>query len=649
MTNTDKSRLAGLAVVVAAVLFIAVNIISQTLLSSARIDVTEGQVFTLSQETIPVFQDIQEPIIVRVYFSQTLAEASPRHGVYVQRVRDLLNQYSALSGGMLQVQYFDPEPFSDVEDRAVGFGLQAVPLGDIGEVGYFGLAATNSTDDQEVIPFFNLEREAFIEYDLTKLVYTLSNPDQPKIGLITTLPVDGGMTPGMGGMGGTPTPPWQIMEQMRDFFEVERLDATLDEIPEDVDVLVLAQPKGLTETAAYTIDQWVLAGGQAMVFVDPNFESGNTPPGAPDGGDLENTKRLIQAWGVALDEGVVAGDIQAAVRVNTAAGGRPVISDYPAWMNLQADALNQDDAITGDLKTLTIATAGVLTPVEDSGLDVRPLIQTGTDSMKIDSEKVVGLPDVVAMFREFDPSGERLLLAARISGTAKSAFPEGAPVTGESPIMDEDEAATVPAAHIAEAVNPIQVIVVSDADMLADRFWVQESNFFGQRMMVPTSDNAAFLINGLENLTGTPALSSLRGRGQISRPFSVVEGMRLDAEQKFRSKETELLGRLETLQSEVSAIQVSQDGQGQSVITDSDQNSITNYRGEILSTRKELREVQRGLREEIDQLEGTLKFLNIAGVPIVFGLIMAVVAVVRRRRATAGQPSEQQVNEGAKL
>lgn len=635
MTNTDKSRLAVLAVVLAGVLFIAVNIISQTLLGSARIDVTEGQVFTLSEETVPVFQDIQEPIIVRVYFSQALAEASPRHGVYFQRVRDLLTQYSALSGGMLQVQYFDPEPFSDVEDRAVGFGLQAVPLGDIGEVGYFGLAATNSTDDQEVISFFNLEREAFIEYDLTKLVYTLSNPDQPKIGLITTLPVDGGMTPGMGGMGGMPTPPWQIMDQMRDFFEVERLDATLDEIPEDVDVLVLAQSEGLSETAAYAIDQWVLQGGQAMVFIDPNFESGNTPPGGnPDGADLANTKRLIEAWGLMVDEGVVAGDIQAAVRVNTAAGGRPVISDYPAWMNLQADALNQDDAITGDLKNVTLATAGVLTPLEESGLEIRPLIQTGTDSMKIDSDKVVGLPDVVAMFREFDPSGQRLLLAARVSGLAMSAFSNGAPAPEDASVPEEDaDASTAP--HLSQAAAPIQVIVVSDADMLADRFWVQESNFFGQRMMVPTSDNAAFLINGLENLTGTPALSSLRGRGQVSRPFTVVEDMRLDAEQQFRSKETELLGRLDTLQNEINAIQVSDAGTGDVVISDDDERAITNYRSEILSTRQELREVQRGLRQEIDQLEGTLKFLNIAGVPIVFGLIMIGVAVVRRRRAVA--------------
>ena len=633
MTNLDKNLLPLLAVAVAMVLFFTVNIISQTLFGSVRLDVTEGRVFTLSQETVPVFRDIQEPIIVRVYFSQALSEASPRHGVYSQRIRDLLNQYSNLSGGMLQTQYFDPEPFSDVEDRAVGFGLQAVPLGNLNEVGYFGLAATNSTDDQEVIPFFNLERESFIEYDLTKLVYTLSNPDQPKIGLITSLPVDGGMIPGMGGVQGTPTPPWQIMDQMRDFFEVERLDMDLDEIDDDIDVLVLAQPDGLSITAAYTIDQWVLDGGQAMVFLDPNLESGNNPAGGMPGGagDIDNAKTLIGAWGLSLEEDVVAGDLRAAVRVNTATDGRPVISDYPAWLNLQADALNTEDAITGDLKNVTLATAGVLIVNEGSGLDIRPLIQTGPDSQKIAADKVKGLPDVVALFREFEPSGERLLLAARVTGLAKSAFPDGPPELTEGALPDDDDEGEE-AVHLTEAVQPIQVVVVSDADMLADRFWVQESNFFGQRLLIPTANNAAFLINGLENLTGTPALSSLRGRGQISRPFTVIENLRLEAEQNFRAKETELLGRLDALQNEISAIELQPDGQGEALISEEDQRAITNYRSEILSIRKELREVQRALREDIEQLEGRTKFINIAGIPILFGGLMTGLALWRRRR-----------------
>ncbi|MFL2771437.1 MAG: Gldg family protein [Rhodospirillaceae bacterium] len=636
MINIDKQRLAIIGVAVGAILFLAVNIISQTLFASIRLDVTEGQVYTLSEETLPVFRDIREPIIVRVYFSQALSEASPRHSVYFQRIQDLLSQYSSLSGGMLQVQYFDPEPFSDVEDRAVGFGLQAVPLGNLNEVGYFGLAATNSTDDQEVISFFNLEREAFIEYDLTKLVYTLSNPDQLKVGLITSLPVDGGMTPGMGGMQGTPTPPWQIMAQMRDFFEVERLDMEIEEVDEDIDVLVLAQPEGLSDLAAYAIDQWVLSGGQVIAFVDPNLESGNNPTGGMPGGagDLANAKKLVAAWGLNLEENVVAGDLQAAVRVNTAQGGRPVISDYPAWMNLQANALNSNDAITGDLNNVTLATAGIFTEIGESGFEVRPLIQTSKDSQRIAIENVIGLPDVVGMFRDFKPSGQRLLLAARVTGIAKTAFPEGRPEARETNAVGEPNLGQGGVPHLSESAEPIQVVVVSDSDMLADRFWVQVSNFFGQSMVVPTADNAAFLINSLENLTGTPALSSLRGRGQVSRPFTVVEDLRLAAEQNFREKETELLTRLEALQNDINAIEVQPADAGDRLISDEDQRAITNYRGEILSTRKELREVQRALREDIDQLEGFTKFINIAGVPIIFGVLMLMLTLLRRRRTS---------------
>ena len=157
MFYLSKNQFKILALIPLIIIFLSINIIGSTLFSNIRIDVTEDKVFTLSKETLPIFQNIKEPIVVRVYFSKTLGEASPQHGIFFQRIRDILKQYSSISDGMLQIQYFDPEPFSDVEDRAVGFGLQAVPLGPGGEAGYFGLAATNSTDDQEVIPFFNLE------------------------------------------------------------------------------------------------------------------------------------------------------------------------------------------------------------------------------------------------------------------------------------------------------------------------------------------------------------------------------------------------------------------------------------------------------------------------------------------------------------
>ena len=624
MFYLSKNQFKILALIPLIIIFLSINIIGSTLFSNIRIDVTEDKVFTLSKDTLPIFQNIKEPIVVRVYFSKTLGEASPQHGIFFQRIRDILKQYSSISDGMLQIQYFDPEPFSDVEDRAVGFGLQAVPLGPGGEAGYFGLAATNSTDDQEVIPFFNLERDSFIEYDLTKLVYTLSNPNQPKIGLITSLPVDGGMIPGMGGMGGTPTPPWQIMDQMREFFEVERLDSDLDEISDEIDVLVLAQPDDLTSSAAYVVDQWVLRGGKAMLFIDPNFESANNPM-AQSEKNIENSpaNKLLQTWGLELETNVVAGDIEYAVRVNASMGNKPVISDYPAWINLEGSLINNEDAITGDLNNITVGSSGVLSIIQETGLEIRPLLKTSEKSMRIDSEKISAMPDIVEIFRDFISSGEELLLAARISGQATSAFdpPED---------IRNDEAKNLD--HIDKSKEDIQVIVVADSDILADRFWVQESNFLGQRVMIPTADNASFLINGLENLTGTPALSSLRGRGQLSRPFLVIEELRLRAEQNFRSKENALLQRLETLESQIGAIEIKGEKDSDSLISEDDTRTIQNYRSEILSTRKELREVQRSLRSDIENLEGLLKFINIALIPIIFGILMVFISLQRKRK-----------------
>ena len=630
----DKSKLGLIGIAAAAVLFVSVNIIARGWLSSARLDVTEGGAFSLSDQVRPVFEGIEEPIVVRVYYTESLGAASPRHAAYYQRVRDLLGQFGSIAGARLKIEYYSPEPFSDVEDRAVGFGLQAVPLGQGGEVGYFGLAATNSTDDQQIIPFFNIEREQFLEYDLTKLIYALAKPVQPKIGLISSLPLEGGMSGGQFGMGGQPTPPWVIMDQIKELFDVENLDAQMTEVPKEIGILMLAQPEGLSETAQYAIDQFVLGGGKVLAFVDPNAESANQmAPGA--GGSLEGIKKLMSAWGVTLAEGKIVGDIDSATRVNTESGGRPIISEYVAWLGLGKESLDASDAITGDLNLLNLATAGALDKVEGASTTVTPLIQTGLRSMRIDTDKVMGLPDVVALFRDFQPADKREILAARISGKAKTAFPDGSPTTGEPAATPEGVTPPEKPAHLSEAKDSIQVVIVADADMLSERFWAQTSNFLGRQVLVPTADNPAFLLNAIGNLTGSPALAGLRGRGAQRRTFELIEDIQLEAEREYRASEQALLTRLDDLQKKVNEIQLKQPEGEEAMLSAEDTTAIENYRGEIISTRRELRDVQRALREDIDRIESTLKFINIAGVPLVFGGILIVLAVSRARRRAA--------------
>ena len=610
-TRFESPRLALLAAVIAALLFLAANVLSNIWLAPWRIDATQGGAFTVSNQIKPVFASIEEPITVRLYFTQTLGEASPRHAALYRRVRELLDQYSKLANGKLKINYEDPQPFSDTEDRAVGFGLQSVPLGREGEVGYFGLAATNSTDDQKVIPFFNLEREQFVEYDLTKPIFTW-------LGAITSLPLEGSAGGAQMGMPEQqPTPPWGIAQQMADLFEVRQLGGDLKEIPAEIGVLFLAQPTSLSPTTQYAIDQFVMRGGKVFAFVDPNPESGNPEAGAPD---LTGIKKLMKSWGVDLADGMVVGDLDHSVRVNADANGRPVVSDYVAWLQLSEGNLDDHDAITGDLKQLNFGTAGAIEKVEGATTTVTPLVSTGPRSMRIPTAKVQGVPDVVALFRDFKPSDQREVFVARVTGPAKTAFPDGPPGGAK---VDE---------QIKEANQPIQIILVADSDMLADRFWLQESQFMGQRVGVPIADNGGFVTNVLENLTGAPALSSLRGHGAQSRPFTLIDSIRRDAEQEFRAKEQELENRLAELQKKANAIQLRQGGNAQLELSEADRVAIENYRAEILSTRGELRAVQAALRHDIDRVETLFKVVNIAVVPILFGIIMIVLAILRRRR-----------------
>ena len=623
LKRIDATKLSLLAVGVAAVLFIAVNIVANIWFATARIDLTATGSYTTSAQLRPIFQNVKEPVTVRLYYTEAVGRISPRHGQYYQRVRDLLQQYAGMANGNIKLELYSPEPFSDVEDRAVGFGLQGLPLSQGGEVGYFGLAATNSTDDTEVIPFFAVERERFLEYDLTKLIYNLARPSRPKIGLMTSLPIEGAQ--GMSEealqkiqMAGQDLPmPWVVMQQLREFFTIQKLASDIRHIPGDIDTLLLIQPEGLTPQAQLAIDQYVMNGGKALIFVDPSAESQNVVNqlGQADRvkpGSIEGIKKLIEVWGVKLDTKVV-GDMDSAIRVNIGVNNRPILSDYVAWIRLEQGHFDPNDAVTGELKTINIATGGALDPVKEAGTTITPLIVTGTRSMRMEADNFISMPDIVTLFRNFVPANKAEVIAARISGTAKSAFPDAADTVKQSK-------------------QPVQVIVVADTDMLTDKFWVQVSKVANQDMMVPTADNGNFVSNALENLTGTPALASLRGHGVQSYPFTLLDNIRREAEIQYRATEQNLTGRLEELEQKASAMQVRQDGSGGAVLTDEDKRTIATYRSDILATRRELREVQRALRENIDNLKSTITFANIGGVPIVFGLILIAVAVARHRR-----------------
>lgn len=643
---TSRRAAAAVALVCAVVLFVGINFIADRTLRGDRVDLTQQKLYTLAAGSKATLAKIDEPIVLRFYYSKRLGDEIPSYGLYAQRVRELLEEYAARSNGKLRLEEINPVPFSPQEDRAVAFGLQGVPIDQGGELVYFGLAATNSTDDQQVIPFFQPERERFLEYDLTRLVYNLAFPKKPVVALITSLPLEGDM---MAAMQGQPMQPFVVLEQLRQLYDIRTLGGDISEIDKDVDVVWIAHPQHLSEKTQYAIDQFVLRGGHALVFVDPNSEiqssrpSRFNPPGSPNDSNLE---KLFAAWGLEMLPDTVAGDRFAARKVNAGSGPRVVPADYVAWLSLRQANFNHEDPVTSELSQINMASAGILQPKEGATTNFEPLITTSPASMKIPAEKVKGMPDIVGLLRGFQPDNKRYALAARVTGPAKTAFPDGPPKAPESKDgAKKDGEADKPAAEakpdekpaapqLKESAKPINVIVVADTDILDDRFWVQSQDFFGQRAVVPTANNGDFVANAVESLAGGAELMTLRSRGVSSRPFELVQDIQRDAEQRYSAKEKELQEKLKDTEAKLKDARVVKEEQGKAgiVLTSEQTQAVDNFRAELVRTRQQLRDVQLALRQDIDGLKFRLEFFNIALVPILVGIVALVLGIVRLRR-----------------
>jgi ABC-type uncharacterized transport system involved in gliding motility auxiliary subunit len=641
--SPSRRTAAYIGLAAAAVLFVAVAVIADRTLGTTRIDLTQNKLYTLSPGTKATLAKLGEPLVLRFYYSKKLGDEIPSYGVYAQRVRELLEEYAASSHGKIELQELDPEPFSTVEDRAVAFGLQGVPLDQGGEQVYFGLAATNATDDQQIIPFFQPEREQLLEYDLTKLIHGLAFPKKPVVGLITSLPLEGDV---MAAMQGRPMVPYAVIDQIKPLYDIKDLSTDLDAVPADVDVLMVAHPQHLSDKTLYAIDQYVLKGGKALVFVDPNSETQQmhpsqlNPPGMPLDSNLD---KLFAAWGVTMEPKVVAGDRHAARRVNAGTNQHVVAMDYVAWLSLDQSNLNRDDLITADLSHINVASAGILDPAKDAKTSFTPLISTSTDAMPIPVEKVQGLPDVGGLLKDFKPVGKNLVLAAHVTGPANTAFPDGPPKDEKA--KDEKKGAdsksssgakaaanaTPPAPEVKTAEKPINVVLVADSDILEDRFWVQSQDFFGQTVTIPTANNGDFVANAIDVLAGGDDLISLRSRGTSARPFELVNNIQRAADAHYQATEKELESKLKDTQDKIKELR-DQGARGGVALAAQQEQTMDNFRADMIGIRQQLRQVQLALRQDIDRLQAWTEFFDIGFVPILVGIVALIVGFVRLRR-----------------
>jgi len=607
----NATYLSGSLLAVAALIFLLLNISSGTLFRSIRIDLTQNKLYSLSPGTKEILSQINEPITLRFYFSKKVANSNPYLLSFASRVQDLLIQYERASKGKIILEVIDPEPFSAEEDNAVNYGLQGLAVNNNGTELYLGLVGTNSVDIKKVIPFLQPTREVNLEYDISQLIFNLAHPVSRTVGVISALPLSG-----------RESRPWVIWQQMAQVFDLKTLALDVKEIPDSIATLMIVNPQNFSNDTLHAIDSFVMRGGHVLAFADPFTEVTDQQTAYLNSlhkDENADYRTLFKAWGVELKDNTVVADRSMAKSVILQQDGRQLNINYPFWMDFTAKNFDRQDVLTASLERVTIPTPGVLLRTDDATTTFSPLISTSMDAMLVDTQTLPQYQqNLDAFMQDYQASGE-YVVAARISGPIKSAY---------SAAQSSDS----------------NIIVIADADMLHDHFWVTIQQVMGNQFGVPTSGNGNFVINALDNLSGSNALISIRNRGSFMRPFDTIQEIQANSQQKYQASESLLQQRLETTKQKLGELE-NQKQNGNSLVLSMQQHKEEEaFRKELVNTRRELRDLRRKLNQDLEKVEFEVKFFGIGLIPLIIvfgGLLMWGLQIqreVRTRKAICSIP-----------
>ncbi|MES2256179.1 MAG: Gldg family protein [Pseudomonadota bacterium] len=586
------------ALALAAILFVGTNIFASNFFTHARLDLTQTGQFTLNKGTRNILAKLQEPVTLKFYYSRTAGARYAATAAYAKRVRDLLGEYVALGHGKLILQEIDPEPFTPEEDQASAAGMTPAPT-DRGDVVYFGLSGSNSIDGRQNIAYFAASREAYLEYDLSSLIYHLATPRKPSIGLLTSLPV----------MGSPQNPqPLASYAALAQGYDVVQIANDFTSIPANIDLLVIAHPQAMSPPQLLAVDNFALSGRRILIFLDPLSEL--VQQANPQAALSSDLGPLMHSWGVDFPSNMVLLDRAAAQQVAAGNDPREPSIAYPVWLHLTAQNFDPRDPVTASLQNLNMASTGEIAPMRGATTVFHTLIGSSDQANMMDRQQLTALRDPTHLVDTMRPTGVRYALAARITGPAKTAYPN---------------------APGAVQKGNVQLMIVADSDVWDDRFWVRISNQMGRPVAEPFADNGALILNAVENLTGSDDLISLRTRASSDRPFTVVQGLRQAAEVKYRETENSLQTNLTRAQQALAQLQRGAGGNA-IALSQKQKDEIERIRRGMAQTRSQLRDVQRNLRSEVDALGSRLAFLNIFGVPILVVAFALVLGLIRRAR-----------------
>lgn len=612
-----------------ALLFIAIvafNFIAGR--AKVRADLTEEKAYTLSQGTRAILSKLDTDVIIRFYVTRDEKEAPPALKVYAKRVEDLLEEYREVSKGRVQIEKYDPKPDSDAEDSANLDGVEGQMVRPGGDKVYLGLSV-NMLNEKVAIPFLVPDRERLLEYDISRAISRVMNPERPTIGVMTPLQAFG-QPQQMQRFGQQPSEPWVLVSELKRDFNVKQLFMTTDKIDDDIKVLVLIHPKEITETTQYAIDQFIMRGGKLIAFVDPlcYFDQQGQNPMMGGGPSSSTLDKLFKAWGVEFDTTKVVADMSFKTPLQQ--------GEALAVLNFSEKGVNKDDALSAQIDNLLIPFAGTFQGTPKDGLKKTILLHSTTNSQLVDAFLASMPGDAIS--KDFKESGTEYPLAIRLNGKFKTAFPEGKPKAADAHKegeKEEEKEKQVADNSLKESKEDNAVVLVADADFLQDAVAAQVQNFLGQRIVMLPNGNLPFAQGAAEQLSGDSNLIAVRSRATMNRPFTLVRDMEAEAEKKFRTRLKELQDSLEATQQKLNELQQSKSKEQRFIMSPEQQAELENFRKKEVATNKELKELKKSLRREVESLETRLKWTNILAMPLVVAFSGIILAGVKRKRTAA--------------
>ena len=628
--KASPSAIVNIVIIAVIILFISINTLSNQLFSGARLDLTENNLYTLNEGTFKVLETIKEPITLRLFFSDNLSRDIAPMREYGQRVRELIEEYVVRSNGLIRLERIDPEPFTNNEDLAILYGLQGMQVSQSGEKFYFGLVATNSTDDISIIPFFEQNRETYLEYDLTRIVNDLANPKKKKLGLITTLPINGGLAY-PDAPASEYVAPWEIYNRLSEVFEIVTIPKNISKISDDIDLLMVVHPKGISSETKYAIDQYVLTGKGALFFVDPYSEVERNALPIKDRRTYipgSNLNTLFSSYGAYVEPGMIVGDRILGRKVTIGRSQNSRVVSYVLWLALDKNSMNPNNPITNELESILTNTAGGIKRSKDAKSKFEILYSSYEDSMFIERFKIQFRPDPALLLSEFISDNTNKPLAISLTGEFASAYINGPPKLDDGSDPENNP-------YHLKGTNNGNILIFADTDILSNSIWTQKQDNYGKEVFSAIADNGSLVINSVEFLSGGGELISLRTRGTSNRPFIVVEELQRKAETAYRETEKSLQNDLKLTENKLRDIQRGASiatQEGAPILSKEQADTLKQFKDKIINIRKELRDVQRDLRVDIEKLGLMLKLYNIWVMPLLVAISSVLVFIARRRK-----------------